>query len=85
LLVPISAYAAPGDLYEVDSSNGSIVIFTPTGAKTTFASGLNSPFGAAFDSSGNLFVGDGNTGSFDGSIYKFALTVPARPLLLPVS
>ena len=46
----------------------SIVQFTPTGTKSTFATGLNQPVGLAFDSNGNLFEAD--LGS--GNIYKFA-------------
>src|SRR2546430_7187188 len=46
---------------------GSIYKFTPNGARTTFAVGLNYPQGLAFDSAGSLFVPDGN------AIYKFSL------------
>ena len=44
--------------------SANICEFTPGGTRSTFASGLNEPFGLAFDSAGNLFVADGN-------IYKF--------------
>src|SRR6266550_9215636 len=43
---------------------GHIYKFTPNGASSTFAGGLDGPEGLAFDSAGNLFVGNG------GSIYK---------------
>src|SRR6266478_2424768 len=45
---------------------GHIYKFTPNGASSTFASGLDGPESLAFDAAGNLFVADG------GSIYKFA-------------
>jgi sugar lactone lactonase YvrE len=61
-LVPISAGAAPGDLYEADGSN-TIFKFAPDGTKSTFASGLNGSVGLAFDGSGNLFVSDFNSGT----------------------
>jgi len=47
-LVPISAGAAPGDLYEADGSN-TIFKFAPNGTKSTFASGLSGPLGLAFE------------------------------------
>ena len=60
-------YAIPGDLYESDYGSGNIYEFTPDGTRSTFASGLNSPAGLAFNSAGNLFEGD--IGS--GNIYEF--------------
>jgi len=65
-LVPISALAVPGDLYEADSS-GTIFKFTPDGTKSAFASGLNPRDGLAFDSAGNLFEGD----SRSNTIFEF--------------
>ena len=59
-------YASPGDLYESDGS-GNIYEFTPGGTQSTFASGLNQPFGLAFDSGGNLFEAD----QFSDNIYEF--------------
>ncbi len=55
--------------------SGTIYKFTPTGVRTTFASGLSEPAGLAFDRAGNLFVADG----FDmvtghGNVYKFTPT-----------
>jgi hypothetical protein len=66
-LVPISVPAAPGDLYETDYGSGMIFKFTPPGTKSTFASGLNHPYAAAFDGSGNLFEADQGS----GTIFKF--------------
>ena len=66
-LVPASARAAVGDLYEADFSSGAIFKFTPAGTTSTFASGLNGPYGLAFDGSGNLFAADYNS----GAIFKF--------------
>ena len=45
--------------------SANIYEFTPGGTRSTFASGLNEPFGLAFDSAGNLFVAD------FGKIYEF--------------
>ena len=56
LIATSTARAAVGDLYEADFASGNIFKFTPAGAKTTFATGLSSPAGLAFDSAGNLFV-----------------------------
>src|SRR5207248_518740 len=67
-LVPASARAAAGDLYEADFSSNTILKFTADGATSTFASGLSGPYGLAFDSSGNLFQADYNS----GTIFKFA-------------
>jgi sugar lactone lactonase YvrE len=56
LIAASAARAAVGDLYEADFASGNIFKFTPAGAKTTFATGLSSPAGLAFDSAGNLFI-----------------------------
>jgi sugar lactone lactonase YvrE len=68
-LLPISVLAAAGDLYEADFSSDTINKFTPAGVLSNppFASGLNGPFGLAFDSSGNLFEADTSS----GTIFKF--------------
>ena len=62
-LVPIHILAAPGDLYEADTSSGTVFKFAPDGTKSAFASGLNGPLALAFDTAGNLFEGDFNSGS----------------------
>ncbi len=57
-----------GNLFEADATvapYGAIYEFTPSGTRTTFASGLYVPENMAFDSSGNLYVLSG------GSVDKF--------------
>src|SRR6266699_2600606 len=69
----ICTRASAQNLFAVDAGqgliNGNIDEFTPNGVRSTFASGLNIPFGLAFDKSGNLFVAVANAGS--GAVYKF--------------
>ena len=67
LLLPISARADVGDLFEADAGSGTIFKFTSGGAKTTFAAGLNNPVGLAVDAVGNLFEADFNS----DTIFKF--------------
>src|SRR5204862_4697 len=76
-LLPFSVLAAPGDLYEADNSSNTILKFTPDGTKSTFASGLNRPFGLAFDGSSILFEGDAGSNTIfeitpDGTKTTFA-------------
>src|SRR5947208_15742595 len=53
------------DGYSGISENlGHIYKFTPTGASSAFASGLDGPLAMAFDSAGNLSIAD------DGNIYE---------------
>ena len=59
------AFNSAGDLFEADFGTGNIYEFTPSGTRSTFASGLN-PYGLAFNSAGDLFVADGG-----GNIYEF--------------
>ena len=60
---PVKALNHTGNLFVGDYNSSSIIEITPNGTKSTFASGLNSPYGLAFDSSGNLFVSDGSSSS----------------------
>ena len=55
---PLLLRGAVGDLYEADFGSGNVFKFAPTGARTTFATGLGNPAGVAFDPKGNLFVSD---------------------------
>jgi len=82
-LLPISVLAASGDLFAADNGSNTIYRFTPDGTESTFASGLNGPFGLAFDSSGNLFEGDAGTNTIfkftpdgTGSTFAFGLNGP---------
>jgi len=62
LFVSIETFTVPGA--------DSVVYFTPSGAKSTCATGLTNPRGLGFDSSGNLFVAETNPAP-DGDILKF--------------
>jgi hypothetical protein len=61
------AIAAPGDLFAVGSA-GTVFEISPSGAQSTFASGLGASGGLAFDSSGNLFVSDTQNKSIFGGL-----------------
>jgi len=69
------AFDSSGNLFVsietlTDPGADSIVYFSPTGVKSTFATGLTFPRGLAFDSAGNLFVAEANAIP-DGDILKF--------------
>jgi hypothetical protein len=53
-----------------DPGTDTILEFTPSGAESTFATGLTTPRGLAFDGSGNLFVAEANPAP-DGDILEF--------------
>ena len=61
------AFDAYGNTFMSDNSTNSIVELSASGAKSTFASGISSPHGLAFDSVGNLVVL-----TFSGAIKKIA-------------
>jgi len=61
----IASSAQAQNLFVADSP-GTIYEFTPGGARSIFASGLNYPQGLAFNSASNLFVAD-----LSGNIYEF--------------
>ena len=62
----ISSSVQAQNLFVSDIS-GNIYNFTPGGARSTFASGLNEPEGLAFNSAGDLFEAD----LLGGNIYEF--------------
>jgi glucose/arabinose dehydrogenase len=64
LLIASSAQAQ--NLFETDLHSGNIYEYTPGGARSTFASGLDEPIGLAFNSAGDLLVAD-----YNGNIYEF--------------
>jgi hypothetical protein len=65
------ASADPGDLYVSDLATNSIIVYKPDGTSSTFASGLNSPQGLAYNLlAKSLYVADGGS----GNVFKY--TVP---------
>lgn len=54
------------NLFVSSFAGGTITEVSPSGGQTPFASGLDYPFGIAFDSSGNLFVANTDDNSFTG-------------------
>jgi formylglycine-generating enzyme len=60
-------FVSAADLFVSDAQANCIYKFDPSGTRSTFASGLYSPMGLAFDSSGNLYEADQGS----GNIYKF--------------
>ena len=56
------------NIFVADYSANTIGEIAPGGGQSTFASGLNNPYGIAFDNAGDLFVADDGT----DNIYKYA-------------
>ena len=79
LTMSASSFATEaGDLFVTDLATGSVIVYDPMGAGTTFDTGLTSPQGIAFDNSQNLYVvdaGDGSPGA--GTIFKYDLSTGA--------
>ena len=68
---PLNLYVNAGILGG-ENGNGTILEYTPAGAQSTFAAGLNSPRGSVFDSAGNYFVASTIVGpSNQGTVLKF--------------
>ena len=71
LLIAPAASAPAQSMFMSDPAAQIIYEFgsplTPGSPPSVFASGLNSPFGIAFDESGNLYEADYNS----GNVYKF--------------
>ena len=57
-LLTVRSHGAAGDLYVTCFDSDSVVRITPSGTKSTFATGIDGPLGLAFDRSANLFVGE---------------------------
>jgi sugar lactone lactonase YvrE len=58
IAISVTARANPGDLY-VTNFGHDLLKFSPNGTQSTYASGFNVSNGIAFDSSGNLFLSNG--------------------------
>jgi hypothetical protein len=54
----ISSSAPAQNLFVDDYYSGNLYELTPSGTRSTFASGLGNPFNLAFDSAGNLYEAD---------------------------
>ena len=65
------AFDGSGNLYAVDSGDGTISKVSTGGGVSTFASGFTSPVGLAFDTAGNLYV---SYGANAGTIGKVTLS-----------
>lgn len=78
ILILLTALVQGQNLFVADGGRGNIYEFTPSGARSTFASGLSRPFSMAFDGAGNLFVGDYSA----NNIYKYTPSRNAVPLPL---
>src|SRR5271166_5901894 len=63
----IAAGAQAQNLFVSGNSINKIYEYTPGGVGSTFASGLNVPYGLAFNTAGNLFEAD----AYSGNIYEF--------------
>ena len=83
-LIPNSAYAARGDIYETNLDMVLRIRAAGGGTPITFASGLQNPKGLVFDGLGRLFVADAGRGMImmytlpdgSGSAYAQALDSP---------
>lgn len=70
------AFDSSGNLFVSTLGNrpdDAILMFTPTGMESTFATGLNNPHGMAFDAVGNLFVAE-TIRDGGGDILEFTMT-----------
>lgn len=82
-LLNVSALAIgpTGDLFASSRSEGTVYRITPEGHISIFAEGMGTATGLAFDSQGNLFVGDRSGTIFkihpDGEIFVFATLEPS--------
>ncbi|MGD0746048.1 MAG: PEP-CTERM sorting domain-containing protein [Verrucomicrobiota bacterium] len=81
----IASNAQAQNLFVAAAHSDNIYEFTPGGTQSTFASGLNYPYGLAFDSSGDLFAAnsilDIGTGGYVSKITPGGVqsTIPSGP------
>ena len=81
----VPALATPGDLYVGNANNNTIVRITPGGAASVFAStGLNGPYGLAFDASGNLYAANSSNNTIERFTPGGAASVFATRLSQPI-
>ncbi len=59
--------ATAQNLYAANYTTGTIYQYTPDGSGTLFASGMLNPVGIAFDSAGDLFVGNSDNNVHSGA------------------
>ena len=72
VVILIAASTQAQNLFVSTAGSGTIYEFTPGGVQSTFASGLGYAYGLAFNSAGDLFEADADSGHFgNGTIYEF--------------
>ena len=64
----LAAGASAQNLFVSDYIGQAVYEYTPGGTQSTFASGMNYPFGIAFDAAGNLYVANSGNNGGGGSI-----------------
>jgi glucose/arabinose dehydrogenase len=62
----MAAGASAQNLFVSNYSNGDIYQITPGGTQTLFASGMANPYGLAFNSAGDLFIGNSDNNDNSG-------------------
>lgn len=67
-LVLMAGNASAQNLFISNIATGNVDKFTSGGTSSPFATGLNHPFGIAFDSSGDLFIADSANNAGGGNI-----------------
>jgi glucose/arabinose dehydrogenase len=81
VLLAVSSASAQQNLFVGDYYPGGLSEDN-NGTVTPFGSGTSGPVGLAFDTSGNLFVANGNLGGGDGFITEYAANGSATPFAI---